>query len=85
MNPKKTSIDEEVESIYSWIDKTAESSDIVLAQGEPGATYKLVKKLKARAYTVVYSTTKREAFELKNPDESISIVHKIKHVRYREY
>lgn len=85
IDPYKDDIDEEIFSILNWVLENASQKDIVLVQGEPGATYSLVKLLKEKKLTVVYSTTKREAFEIKNSDGSISIVHKIKHVRYREY
>jgi len=85
IDPQKDDTDEEVSLILNWVLENASSKDIVLVQGEPGAAYSLVKLLKEKKLTVVYSTTKREAFEIKDSDGSISIIHKIRHVRYREY
>lgn len=85
IDPEKHNVDEEVNAVLEWVDKTTSKDDIILLQGEPGATFKLVNQLKNRVFFVVYSTTKREAAEFKNDDGTISIVHNIKHMRYREY
>jgi len=83
--PDKKDINPYVEEIIQWIKNTANKGDIVLVQGDFGATYKIVRYCKHKGYKAVYSTTKREAIEKETENSTISITHKVSHVIFREY
>lgn len=83
--PHESDIDPYLKEIINWIEEVVGTEDVVLVQGDFGATYKVVNYCKSKGLKVVYSTTKREAIEEKDEDGVISITHKISHVIFREY
>lgn len=83
--PYEKDIEPYLKEIINWIEEGVGTKDVVLVQGDFGATYKVVNYCKSKGLKVVYSTTKREAIEEKDEDGIISITHKISHVIFREY
>jgi len=82
IDPSAEKVD--IADIEEWLYANTNESDIVLIQGEQGATCKLVKFAKNINIIPMYATSKRESVEVENNGEIIkkSI---FKHVRYREY
>ena len=65
IDPEKHNVDEEVNAVLEWVDKTTSKDDIILLQGEPGATFKLVNQLKNRGFFIVFRQTKEKLLSLK--------------------
>jgi len=70
--------------LLSYIDQDIGSDDIVLVQGDFGATCLVVRHLRRRGIRAVYATTRREVREVREGDRVVkrSI---FRHVRFREY
>ncbi len=71
--------------IKSWLLAEARPDDFVLVQGDFGATYLIVKFALQNGLRPVYSTTERQAEEIRQPDGSITLVHHFRHHRFRLY
>ena len=83
--PNEEDISPYLEGVIQWIDSIANKEDIVLVQGDFGATYKVVNHCKSKELKVVYSTTDREAIEMRDDEGAIYLQHKIRHIMFREY
>lgn len=83
--PEEEDINLYIEEIVEWIKSTSDKEDIILVQGDFGATYEIVKYCKSKGLRVIYSTTKRVAKEVKGKDQIIYLTHKVSHVMFREY
>lgn len=70
--------------LFNWLREVGREGDYVLVQGDFGATHLVVQKAMALGMTPVYSTTRREAMEVRNGD-AISLTHHFRHVRFRLY
>jgi hypothetical protein len=68
-----------------WLAATARQGDFVLIQGDFGATYLMVRFSLERGLIPVYATTRREATEERGEDGAVMIIHRFRHVRYRNY
>ena len=75
---------EKLDPIICWLD-TAQNNDLVLVQGEFGATFYIVDYCFNRKIIPIYSTSKRDYSEIKMPDGSIKRKHIFKHVEFRKY
>jgi hypothetical protein len=73
-----------ISDIKEFILLNAEKGDIVLVQGDYGATYEIVNFCKENNLIPVYATTKRVAEEKREKDRTI-IKRTFKHVRFRQY
>jgi hypothetical protein len=71
--------------VRDWLATHAELGDLVLIQGDFGATWLMVRFAFDLGLVPVYSTTRRLAAEELQPDGSLSLTHRFKHVRFREY
>lgn len=82
--PDLESLEKYLELIKEYIYANAKKDDFVLIQGDFGATYIMVNFLKNLGAKPIYSTTSRDAIEIKEGDKIIkkSI---FKHERFREY
>lgn len=78
-------ISDYIEDIINWIDEIGVKDDLILVQGDFGATYRVVNHSISKGLIPIYSTTKRKAKEIKNSDGTISLTHKVSHVIFREY
>jgi len=74
----------DTEEFERFLSKEANIDDIVLIQGDFGASFKMVQFALENKLIPVYATTKREVMELVEDGEKIkkSI---FKHVRFRKY
>ena len=61
------------------------SNDFVLVQGDFGAVYYMVNKLKELGFIPIYATTERKIIEEKLSDNSIITKRIFKHICYRKY
>ncbi|MGB9977453.1 CRISPR-associated protein Csx20 [Thermovenabulum sp.] len=82
--PEIENVDELIVGIKDFIKLNSIKGDVVLVQGDYGATYKIVNFCKENGLLPVYATTKRITEEKKEGDE-IFIKRVFKHVRFREY
>jgi len=71
--------------LFSWLAKSTRPGDYVLIQGEFGAVYLAVGEALRLGLRPIYSTTRREAQEECLEDGSVRLVHRFRHVRFREY
>ncbi len=71
--------------IKRWIDKMARKNDILLIQGDFGATYLMVNFAIEKNLVPVYATTKRNAVEKTLDDGSIKMEHIFSFCRFRRY
>lgn len=78
-------VKEYIKEIVAFITEKAEANDLVLVQGDFGATYNLVSTLKSNHLECVYAITKRESIEKHLGDGTVEL-HKIfKHAGFRRY
>lgn len=73
-----------IEPIKQWLDERAAEGDVLLVQGDFGATVNMITYARARGLKPVYATTCRVAQESVKSDSVITTRH-FKHVRFREY
>ncbi len=71
--------------VRQWLAGNAQAGDFVLIQGDFGACWLMVLYARDNRLRPIYSTTRRQADELPQPDGSVSLVHHFRHVRFREY
>jgi hypothetical protein len=71
--------------IRQWLAGNAQAADFVLIQGDFGACWLMVHYARNNSLRPIYSTTRRQAEELPQPDGTVKLVHHFRHVRYREY
>jgi len=71
--------------IREWLGDMAFADDYVLIQGDFGACCLMVDYARRIGLMPIYSTTRREAYEELLEDGSVSLVHRFRHVRFREY
>lgn len=62
----------------------AKQGDVLLVQGDYGATFNMVQFAKERGIVPVYATSKRKAYEITD-GEKITTVREFQHVRFRKY
>jgi hypothetical protein len=71
--------------IVKWLKESARPGDLVLVQGEFGASYLMVKFAFDSGLVPVYATTKRVASETLQPNGAVVLTHQFKHLRFRRY
>ena len=82
--PELPNLDEFIEFFKNFIKVNAKTGDIVLVQGDFGATYGVVEFCKKLGIKAVYATTKRTIKESTVGNQVVkSSV--FEHVRFREY
>jgi len=82
--PELEKLDEYLKPLKAYVQTHISKDDIVLIQGDFGATCKLVSFVKALGTKAVYATTKREVIETYH-DKKVVKQSVFKHVRFREY
>lgn len=75
---------EHLKPIVDFFEKS-ENMGYVLVQGDFGATYYMVSRLKNLGYIPIYATTKREVIEETQNDGTILTKRIFKHVCFRIY
>ena len=74
-----------LEPAFHWIDREGSQGDLLLVQGDFGATCAMVNYALHAGLVPVYSTTVRRACERKRKDGTVEVMHEFRHVRFREY
>lgn len=73
-----------LEPLEQYIKEQFSKGDMVLVQGDFGATYYMVKLLKALGYMAVYATTSRNVVE-KTVNDKVVKTSVFEHIRFRVY
>jgi len=73
-----------LEPIRNFLSQSINSDDIVLVQGDFGATYSMVGLVKSLGATALYATTKRDVIETER-DGKVVKTSVFKHIRFRKY
>jgi len=73
-----------LEPLKAYLTEQTQQGDVVLVQGDFGATYHMVNKVKDLGLKAVHATTKRNAVE-KFIDGKIVKTSVFEHVRFRVY
>ena len=71
--------------VIKFLENIAGTGDVVLVQGEFGATFYVVDYCFKKGHIPVYATSVREYGEKRNDDGSINRCHVFKHVQFRRY
>lgn len=71
--------------VIDFLEKTSQTGDLVLVQGEFGATFFTVDYCFKKGLIPVYSTSERVYDETINRDGSVARYHNFKHIRFRMY
>ncbi len=76
---------ERIDRIVEWLDREGAAGDLVLIQGEFGASFYLVDFCFHNGFVPVYATSKRVYEEEQRADGSVVRRHIFRHVNFREY
>jgi len=82
--PELTSLKDYLQPICEWL-RNAQAGDLVLIQGDFGATYLMVQYAFERGLRPIYSTTLRKVVETPLPDGSIRTERVFAHHQFRLY
>lgn len=74
-----------VDPVVGWIEQKGSSGDIVLVQGDMGATFLVVCRSIELGLLPVYATTRRVLHEEVQSDGSVVLKRVFKHERFRAY
>lgn len=85
LDPEPEGLFEALDAVRQWLAGNARPGDYVLIQGDFGACWLMVRYARENRLHPVYSTTRRQAEELHQPDGTVKLVHHFRHVRFREY
>jgi len=77
-------IKEYLEPIKQFLIQNIDKNDIVLVQGDFGATFKIASFVKFMGSSVVYATTKRNVVEKEIDGKSVK-TSVFEHIRFRKY
>ena len=84
IDPSEKSTIKFVEVYKDKLKKQAKAGDVLLVQGDFGATYNMIRFAKNMGLIAVYATTNRIASE-QVENGKVVIKREFKHARYREY
>lgn len=73
-----------LQDIKAFVKESAKEGDVILIQGDFGATYIMVNYVKSLGLRAVYATTQREVME-KREGDSIVKQSIFRHILFREY
>jgi len=82
--PELTSLKDYLQPIFEWL-RNAQAGDLVLIQGDYGATYLMIQYAFERGLRPIYSTTLRKVVETPFPDGSIRTERVFAHHQFRFY
>ena len=74
-----------LDPVKAWLEQDYESGDIVVVQGEPAATMRMVTWLANRSIPAYYATTERKVAEQSAEDGSVITKRIFQHVQFRQY
>jgi hypothetical protein len=83
--PELPTLDEHLAPVRGWLREHARPGDPVLIHGDFGAAWLMVRFALETGLVPVYSTTRRSAVQEPQPDGSVRLIHRFRHVRFREY
>lgn len=83
--PEPENIENIIAPVKKWLLLNASKNDLILIQGDFGATYQMVNWCLTQSFIPVYATSKRVHEEEPQPDGTIKISKSFKHVRFRNY
>jgi hypothetical protein len=69
----------------SWLAESADPGDLILIQGDFGATFRMVNWSIEQGLLPLYATTRREVVEEKGPDGEVHALKVFRHARFRKY
>ena len=84
IDPSEKSIIKFVEVYKDKLKKQAKAGDVLLVQGDYGATYNMIRFAKNMGLIAVYATTNRIVSE-RVENGKVVIKREFKHARFREY
>lgn len=84
IDPSEKSVIEFVEAYKDKLKKQAKAGDVLLVQGDFGATYNMIRFAKNMGLIAVYATTNRIVSE-QIENGKVVIKREFKHARFREY
>ena len=84
IDPSDKSVIKFVETYKNKLKKQAKSGDVLLVQGDFGATYNMIRFAKNMGLIAVYATTNRIVSE-QVENGKVVIKREFKHARFREY
>ena len=84
ISPYEKTIEHFLEPIKDFLNKEAKKEDVVLIQGDFGATFLMVLFAKQKSLTPVYATTQRKVVETKQESKIIK-KSVFSHVQFRSY
>jgi len=84
ISPDLASLEDYLKPIKAFVDEASNENDLILIQGDFGASYMMVNESKKRNLTPVYATTQRVVEECIDGDKKVkkSI---FEHRRFRKY
>ena len=82
--PSLESLDEYLRPIKDFVSHNLNQDDIVLVQGDFGATCSMVSFVHSIGGVAVYATTRRDVVERENEGEIVK-TSIFRHIRFREY
>lgn len=83
--PETDSVREWIRPVLEWLESEAASGDLVIVQGDYGATCLVVSWAFRKGLVPVYATTNRVMEETVQPDGSVVQKRIFRHVRFRRY
>jgi hypothetical protein len=83
--PGNESLSSWVQPFREWVDQEGKKDDLILIQGDFGATYLMVNHAFKLGLVPVYATTKRKAIETALPDGTVKMEHEFNFCRFRKY
>ena len=84
IDPSEKSVIKFVEAYKDKLKKQAKAGDVLLVQGDFGATYNMIRFAKNMGLIAVYATTNRIVSE-QVENGKVVIKREFKHARFREY
>ena len=83
--PEVSVLDGYLKPVLNWISSDSMVGDVILVQGDYGATYYVVRFALKQGLRAVYATTARDVQEKVLPSGEIAISRNFRHVIFREY
>jgi hypothetical protein len=83
--PEPESITFFLKPIFDWLHQMAQPGDLVLVQGDFGATWLAINFCLSHHLIPVYATTRRQVIQTTRSDGSIHTQRLFKHERFRKY
>ncbi len=74
-----------LQPVTDFLTQEAKTNDIVLVQGDFGATFQIVAFCKTQQFIPIYATTERVAIEQTQADGSVILQKVFKHKAFRKY